>query len=192
MNVSQNVNNQSYSLFYTKLYNVVKYRNEVLSADKILANCRLVSFDGTLFTCWVWAGWELSKPLAQKFLSTNQRQGGDQKTKIWKAKNKYIFYFLHFLIPPAHQLKFVHFFSTQPLTTYFTLQRYWAWGTINWKYFEMTMLPFIVYKCAIYNLYVIDCNQNANALAIIYISVPLFLNQYNALNRVYMHQRLCF
>ena len=112
---------------YLKLYNVVKYRNKVLSANKILANCRLVSFDGTLFTCWVWAGWELSKPLAQKFLSTNQRQGGDQKTKIWKAKNKYIFYFLHFLIPPAHQLKFVHFFPTQPLTTYFTLQRYWAW-----------------------------------------------------------------
>ena len=110
-----------------KLYNVVKYRNEVLSADKILANCRLVSFGPALITSWVWAGWELSKPLAQKFLSTNQRQGGDQKTKIWKAKNKYIFYFLHFLIPPAHQLKFVHFFSTQPLTTYFTLQRYWAW-----------------------------------------------------------------
>ena len=44
-----------------------------------------------------------------------------------KAKNKYIY--IHFTFSDrlgAHQLKFVHFFSTQPLTTYFTLQRHRA------------------------------------------------------------------
>ena len=43
-----------------------------------------------------------------------------------KIKNKINIHFAFSERPDPHQLKFVQFFSTQPISTYFTLQRYIA------------------------------------------------------------------
>ena len=45
-----------------------------------------------------------------------------------KIKNKINIHFAFSERPDPHQLKFVQFFSTQPISTYFTLQRYIALG----------------------------------------------------------------
>ena len=43
-----------------------------------------------------------------------------------KIKNKINIHFAFSERPDPHQLKFVQFFSTQPISNYFTLQRYIA------------------------------------------------------------------
>ena len=43
-----------------------------------------------------------------------------------KIKNKLNIHFAFSERPDPHQLKFVQFFSTQPISNYFTLQRYIA------------------------------------------------------------------
>ena len=80
---------------YTKLYNVVKYWNELLSAEKNYLHNKLVRS------------------------AVIQSQNA-------KIKNKMNIYFAFSECPDPHQLKFVQFFSTQPISTYFTLQRYIA------------------------------------------------------------------
>ena len=78
-----------------KLYNVVKYWNELLSAEKNYIHNKLVS--------------------SAVIRSQNA-----------KIKNKINIHFAFSERPDPHQLKFFQFFSTQPISTYFTLQRYIA------------------------------------------------------------------
>ena len=84
---------------YTKLYNVVKYWNELLSAEKNYLHNKLVR-------------------------SAVIRS---QNAKIKKQnKNTSNICFAFSERPDPHQLKFVQFFSTKPISNYFTLQRYIA------------------------------------------------------------------
>ena len=82
-------------MFYPKLYNVVKYWNELLSAEKSYVHNKLVSS------------------------AVTQSQNA-------KIKNKINIHFAFSECPDPQQLKFVQFFSTQPISTYFTLQSYTA------------------------------------------------------------------
>ena len=78
--------------FLSKLYNVVKYWNKLLSAEKNYVNNKLVSS------------------------AVIQSQNA-------KIKNKINIHFAFSERPDPHQLKFVQYFSTQPISNYFTLQR---------------------------------------------------------------------
>ena len=84
-----------------KQYNVVKYWNKRLSAEKNVDN----------------------KLASSAQLTWRRSQNAKIKSKI--RIHTYI-YFAFSERPGSHQLKFVQVFSTQPLTNYFTLQRYIA------------------------------------------------------------------
>ena len=74
-----------------KLDNVVKYWNEDLAADKISANCRLVSFDGTRRTCASCCSSSLIG--SEYYFNQSETRRAIRKRKNQKQKiNKY-FYF---------------------------------------------------------------------------------------------------
>ena len=97
----------------SKLYTVGKNRNEVFSAEYIQLTNKLASN-----SCW-----NLNAIRKRKNIKQN--------------KNTYMYiYFAFSECPGPHQLKFVQFFSTQPLTSYFTLQPYIALTYIPQIYFS--------------------------------------------------------
>ena len=85
---------------WPKLYNVVKYRNELSSAGKIYLNNKLVSS------------------------AVIQSENANESTQIYNEK-------IYFLNAQSSPTQVCYFFSTQPFTNYFTLQRYIALGNNN-------------------------------------------------------------
>ena len=128
-----------YEKYYPKLYNVVKYWNELLSAEKNYIHNKLVS--------------------SAVIRSQNA-----------KIKNKIKIHFAFSERPDPHQLKFVQFFSTQPISTYFTLQRYIALIVINNHKHIYHLIISIVYWLNLFGF-----SQKASRVNKFFIGFPLIL-----------------